>query len=263
MRFKYLFTTFILVLSLSLFYSCSSDSTNSDTSDIPDDAIEFSSPQEAADFATQTLDGVGEFVSSGFNYLGKTAGDSTYYKDGWGYNEGNFYYGDDTTSWQWTYMNKYRFKKAGQVQKEWNDADEMDLVMDIEASFSGSTGGTTYDYNLKYYFNLNYTNLQSTAPVINGDGYYDYKLSTTTQNGTQKLRYYIKYNFEDVAIPQEGYPSGKLTVESKKYKVVILFTGTNIAKVSVYEGGNLVWGPSDYDLDSGGGDYRGVPKVQF
>ena len=262
MRFKYLLTTFILVLSLSLFFSCSKDSTSSDSNDIPDDAVEFDSPQEAADFATQTLDGVGEFISAGFDYLGKPAGDSTYYKDGWWYNTGDFYLGDDTTSWQWVYSNKYRFKKNGQVQKEANGADEMDLIMDIEANFKGATENTSYDYNVKYYFNLNYSKLQTTAPVINGSGYYDYKLSTTSQKGNQKLRYYIKYTFEDVSVPQEGYPVGKLTVESKKYKVVIVFDGTNIAKVSVYEGSKLVWGPSEYDLNSGD-DYKGVPKVQF
>jgi len=263
MRSKYLLTTFILVFSLSLFYSCSDDSTNNDTTAIPDDAVEFSSPEQAADFATQTLDGIGEFVGGGLEYLGKTAGDTTYYKDGWWINEGDFNYGDDTTSWKWNYTSKYRFKKNGKVQKEHADADEMDLIMDIVASFSGSQGGYSYDYNLKYYFDLNYTNLQSQAPVVNGSGYYDYKINQTGPNGTQKLRYYIKYNFEDLAVPYDGYPTGKLTVETKKYKVVMVFNGTNIVKVTVYEGNSLVWGPKDYNLDSGGGDYLGVPKVRF
>ncbi len=263
MRFKYLLTTFILAFSLGLFYSCSEDTTANDTTEIPDDAVEFASPEQAAQFATETLAGVGDFLSSGLSYLGKTAGDTTYYKDGWWINEGSFNYGDDTTSWQWTYLNKYRFKKNGNVQKDFTDADEMDLIMDIEAALSGSNSGYTYDYFLKYYFDLNYTQLQSTAPVVNGSGYYDYKLTTTGPNGTQKLRYYIKYTFDNVKVPQDGYPSGKLTVETKKYKVVIEFDGTNIAKVSVYEGNNLVYGPVDYDLDSEGGPYKSFPKIRF
>jgi len=257
MRFKYLLTTFILVFSLGFFYSCS-DSNSEETSDFPDDVTEFSTPEQAAEFATSSMEGAGEFIGGALSYLRKPAGDTTYYKDGWWWNVGDYYYGDDTTGWQWTYTNKYRFKKNGVVQQDTAGVDEMDVVMDIVASFTGYEQGTSYEFSLKYSFDLNYTNLRSPAPVVNGSGYYDYKIKYVGTKGNQNIRYYVKYTFDELAIPYEGYPTGKLTVESKKYKVVMVFNGTNIIKVSVYEDGTLVWGPNDYDLDSDYSNY--LPK---
>ena len=136
------------------------------------------------------------------------------------------------------YNNKFQFKKESQVQKWPYDADEMHTIMDILGNFSFSDEGTSYDFDLKYNMDLIYTNIQSTPIMVNGSGIYDYIIDIQG-NQNQKMRIYFKYTFEDFSVPEDGYPSGKLTLETKRWTIEFVFNGTNMVTITVKDNGNI------------------------
>ncbi len=235
-------------------FSCSDTSTNSDPNDIPADAVEFPSAQTAAEFAVNTLDGVGDFAVSSLFYLydvkkpTSTTGDSLYYQDGWWYYSASTYYSDGQagTNFSMELNNKYQFSKNGSTQQEWGTADKVHAIVDVDGNYS--IEGSSMD--LKYYFDLIFSNLNSSILplVVNGDGYYDFLIKSTADGQTQEYRYYIKYKFEELTLPDEDYPTGVLVVETKKYKVNMTFNGTNIVSIVVTQDGTTVY-TMQYNLD--------------
>ena len=249
--------TILSIFSMLFLFSCSDSTTNTDDNDnmdIPDDAIAFPNAQAAAEFAVSTLSGVGDFVvgslyvfdDNSAKRLGKVTGDSLYYRDGWWYYSASTYYNDGESGFglSMELNNKYQFSKNGSVQQDWDTADKVHAIVDAEGSFSMEA--TTMD--MKYYFDINYSNINSMVlPVmVDGNGYYDI---TYDSEETGKQRYYITYTFDNLKIPEEDYPAGSLTVGTKNFDVVMVFNSTNMVTVSVMQDGKTVYS-MQYNLDS-------------
>lgn len=243
------------IFSILFLFSCSDSTTNpkedKDPTEIPDNAIEFPSPQAAAEFATSSLNGVGEFAAGALWVFDESAkkpasvtADSLYYQDGWWYYSASDYYSDGGTGFSMEVNNKYQFSKDGSVQKEWETADKVHAIIDAEGNYTAE--GSSMD--LKFYFDITYKDFNRNAlPVtMDGNGYYDISL-TSGDSGEQ--RYYITYAFKSLKLPYDGYPTGELVVGTKKYEISMLFNGTNMVTVSVMQDGKTVYS-MQYDLDS-------------
>lgn len=246
------------MISMLFLFSCSDTATNKDNGDIPDNAVEFPDGKTAAEFAITTLDGVGNFAASALDPIfdnstkkpTATTGDSLYYQNDWWYYSASTYYsgGQGGTGFSMEINNKYQFSKNGSTQKEWGTADKVNAVVDVEGNFSME--GSSMD--LKYFFDLTFSNINSTmlAVLVNGDGYYDFLIESTIDEQTEEYRYYIKYKFEELALPEDDYPTGVLVVETKKYKVNMTFNGTNMVAIVVTQDGTTVY-TTQYDMDEG------------
>ncbi|MBD3226368.1 MAG: hypothetical protein GF313_16685 [Caldithrix sp.] len=242
----------ILTMFLLLLVSCSEDKGTNFQNQIPDNAVEFQSADQAADFGLIVLDGVAELAESGRSYLDTgqnpvqfakpaTPQDTinTYYdaETGWWISEGSFQMSQEGNSFFSEFYNRYQFKKDGEIQKFPENADEMHTIMDINGVYDYTYNEYTYDMDMQYNMDLIYTNLQSAAIIINGEGFYDYLIKVEGPEGEQTYRYYFNFIFEDLSSPEDGYPTGKLAMKTKRWSVTIEFDGTSTATLSVFDNG--------------------------
>ncbi len=247
------------VVSMLFLFSCSNSNTTEPEPDplteIPDDASPIPNAQAAAELATATLNGVGDFVAGALDPFYSTkkptnvSADSLYYKDGWWYYIASVYYndGESGNDFGMELDNKYQFSKNGSVHQSWATADKVHAIVDVAGSYS--TQGMTMD--IKYYFDVTFSNINSSGDmilpiIVDGAGYYDF-IITTTEEGKQ--RYYLTYRFDNFKVPENDYPMGTLKIGTKNYKINMIFDGTNMVTVDVMQNGKTVYS-MQYNLDN-------------
>lgn len=248
---KFLLSLF--TISLIAFFSCSEKSTEPEDTGFPEGVSEFGSAEEVALFVEDNISDIGSIVESSKEHLGKlsaTDEDTVYYTNasGWWHHVGSDGYDSDSLSLYIEFHNLFQFKKDGNVQKAHTDADEMHMIVDIDGNSEFIFILYSMKSDFKEDFDLVYTNLHSSPLTVNGNGIQDHNLEITTPQQSRKVRYYLKYKLEDLQLPDEGYPTGKMTVETKRFVIEVVFNGTNIAHLTVKHDGTIVL-ERDIDLD--------------
>ena len=243
-------------------YSCGEDDKAADPNAIPDDAMEFQSADQVKQIVLASLGGVSGFVENGKGYLSagskasfakpgsaQDESDTTYYnpETGWWINEGMMDYDEDGNNYSLNINNQFQFLSEDQPQRLPFGADAMHTIMDLTGNFSFSGEGSIYNFDLKYFLDLMYSNLQSKPIQVDGTGIYDYIISITGQQN-QRSRIYFKYTLEELKVPDDGYPSGKMIMETIRWAIEIIFNGTDKATLRILDNGNLA-GSEVIDLD--------------
>ncbi len=246
----YLFTILIFAIS---FIACESN-TEPKEGRIPSDVNAFPSAEMAAEVAFNSIMGIGTFIeesmsyteieeSSGSGMMAQNDTSITYYdaETGWWHRSGYQTFGEDSAGINFEYDNKFQFFRNDSLIKWPVRVDAMHIIMDISSTFSFIYAGSSTVSTVLYDLDMMYTNLNTDIITINGSGHYDQKLDVQSNEGSQKLRYYLLYTFDELQVPQQGNPTGTITVETKTFKITIVFDGTDTARVTVRKDGNVVW----------------------
>ncbi len=246
----------ILLLSASfLMVSCSDDKgTDSNQSAIPDNAVEFQSSEEVAIYSQSVFYSVAAFMSQGKSYLTVKESKGTLEKTTTTQDGDTTYFDEDTGTWisegfvdmeqegnniDMGYYHEIQFLSGEEAQQFPVNIDAMHILMDVVGNYNISSEGNTYIMDLKYHLDLTYTGLQGTAVVINGNGLYDYEFEFSGQQNS-KSRIYFLYTLNNMTIPEEGYPVGEMSLETKRWSVDIVFDGSDSAILTIMDSGRLV-----------------------
>ena len=246
----------VLFLSASFFVlSCSDDKgTDSNESAIPDNAVEFQSLEEAALYSQSVFYGVAAFMMQGKSYLSINGGSESLAKTATTQDGDTTYYDEDSGTWisegyvdmeqegnniDMGYYHEIQFLSGEETQQFPFNIDAMHVLMDIAGNYDISNEGNTYMMDLKYHLDLMYTGLQSSALVINGNGLYDYEFEFSGQQNS-KSRIYFLYTLKNMTIPEEGYPVGEMSLETRRWSVDIVFDGSDSAILTIMDSGRLV-----------------------
>lgn len=252
-----LIISFIAAIS---FIACDSN-TEPEPGKIPDDVTPFATAEQAAEIAFSSIMGIGDFIDESIEYkemeessAGTMQAQSdtviTYYdaKSGWWHRSGTLSFGGDSGGISFEYDNQFQFFRNDTLLQWPVNIDAMHIIMDMMASFSFISSDATTNSTIVYKLDMMYTGLDTDVITIDGDGHYDIKISVQSTEGTQNLRYYLLYTLDELQVPEEGYPTGTVTVETKNFKITIVFDGTDTARVTVKKDGSIVW-EDDKNLD--------------
>jgi hypothetical protein len=240
-------TRFLLVIVLALGLSLSAckkeddGPTATDNTGRPSDATAISSVQEAQIYTEVAAEQAISFTETAKGFIGfKVAApqDTTYYSNGWWYNVGSI----DYASYLMDYEYKWQFKAGGVVQEDRAGADYAHVVMDLQGTFDQPEYQTSTV--LQFNQDMEMTGINTTTATINGDGLYDFKVTVTYSGITQTQRYYIVYTYNDLQVPQNGYPTGEVVIDVYPYTSYVTYDGTNTAHIVIKKDGAIV---QEYD----------------
>jgi hypothetical protein len=216
--------------------------------------VEFQSTEEVSAYSQLVFYSVAGFMAQGKSYLSWDESRQTLAKSSTTQDDDTTYYNEDTGTWisegyfdmeqegndiDMGFYHEIQFLSGEDAQQFPVNIDAMHILMDVIGSYNISSEGNTYIMDLKYQLDLTYTGLQGTAVVINGNGLYDYEFEFSGQQNS-KSRIYFLYTLNNMTIPEEGYPVGEMSLETKRWSVDIVFDGSDSAILTIMDSGRLV-----------------------